>query len=197
MLNREQAYIEASHAWVPDPYDMVEYPSNLPFYRAWQGVVAAMGVSDYSQLEERFKGLFHNPICWCMGLPIEQQWAKMVEQFRDMVSKWNAPEEPRLVNWGFYESAPVEPTEHDARQFFNQEYKRAFPGKRANSKDANALWLEKKDKAMVILQERHKGQYAAWEQRRDAAGERQAKARQEWIDKFHAQALFEDWVRSL
>lgn len=159
-LTPSERYREGYDAYLPDPYDIVEYPDNLSFYRAWNGVARALGAEDYSGIPEKHRGLFHTPICWVMRMPVEQQWLKIVEILRGEIDRWQPPEMSSVCNWGFYE-------------------------------------LEKKDLALSILRDQHKANVEAWQARKQAAEERQRKYRQEWMDKFHSQALFEDFVRGL
>src|SRR5262249_15190701 len=105
------------------------------------------------------------------------------------------PDEPRYTH--SYACLPSEPTDDDARQFFNGEYKRAFPDKRANSKHANALWIEKHEQAMAIVREQYQTRLAAYHARETELDASNAARRQEWIDKFRGMAEFEQFVREL
>lgn len=166
-------------------------PDCVPFYRAWRGMENVVG----KEMMSRWHYLVHEAVCWGSNKPIEEQFQTIVGHLRYMVERWQRPEEPRYSY--SYACAPSEPTEHDARQFFNDEYKRAFPGKRANSKDANRLWKEKRDQAFAILRERHNTKQAEYEACEQEYERNNVRRREEWIEKFWSMALFEEFVRGL
>lgn len=201
-----ERYVQGYESYVsPDS----EPADQQHFHRSWAGVVAARGYSSYSEMPERERWLFYNPICWVewQRLLVEQQWPAIVAQLQEQVDKWTPPEEPR--SWYFSEIAPPEPTERDARAYFNREFKRAYPGERANSKHANAAYLEvirdggafghetRQQRAMRVLRHQWTTAVATYEQRKAEHESRCLTLRQEWLDKIHTQALFEEFVRSL
>lgn len=186
-MNQAQ-YLEGLQAFVPDAKDN---PDCIPFYRAWRGMENVLGKDTMSHWHH----LMHEAICWATYKPIEEQYATILQHLRSMVDRWKQPEPPRYFY--FYECAPSEPTEQDARKFFNEEYKKAFPGKRVNSKHANELWLQKKEQALSILRTNYKTRLAAFEQRKQDHEAREQRARQDWINQFHSMALFEQFVRGL
>ena len=181
-------YLEGLQSFIPSKEDN---PDCVPFYRAWRGMENVVGKETMSQWHH----LLHEAICWASNKPESEQFPTILQHLRYMICRWTKPEEPRYsYSWT---GAPSEPTEQDARKFFNDEYKRAFPGKRANSKEANRLWEEKRAQAFSILQEQYQTRlkdYELSEQRRDAEND---KRKQDYIGQFWAMAQFEEFVRQL
>jgi len=184
----QEQYLQGVESFTPQPDDN---PDCIPFYRAWRGMETILGKETMS----RWHYILHEAICWGSNKPIEEQYSTIIQHARYMVTRWSKPEEPRYSY--SYECMPSEPTDEDGRQFFNSEYKLAFPGKRANSKEANRLWAEKREQAMSILQEQYKAKLDSYLKRE---GQRQAEnlqRREEWVARFWAMAQFEDLLRSL
>lgn len=188
IVTRNEQYLTGLRTFVPAENDN---PECIPFYRAWSGMTAVLG----KETMDRWHHLLHEAICWSLSKPELEQFQTIIQSCHWIIDRWTRPEEPRhSYSW---ECTPSEPTEDDARQFFNMEYKNAFPGKRANSKDANALWLEKRERAIAILRERYDANLARHNERERKRDEENARRREEWIDKFWGMALFEQFVRDL
>jgi hypothetical protein len=168
-------------------------PDCIPFYRAWRGVQNVLG----KETLDRWHHLFHEAIGLSLyqRVPDREQFAAILKHAGYMCERGGRVEEPRYsYSW---ESAPSEPTEHDARQFFNVEYKLAFPGKRANSKHANQLWQKNRDKALSILTEQYQARLADHKARQEKRELENARLRAEWIGQAQGMAQFEDLIRTL
>lgn len=183
-----ERYLDGAQAFVPDATDNRDC---VPFYRAWRGV---QNVLDKPTMD-KWHHLLHEAICTASYKPEHEQYVTFVKHLRYMLERWTRPDEPRYSY--SYNCPPSEPTDDDARQFFNGEYKRAFPGKRANSKEANRLYEEKREQAMAILREQYQTRLAAHEARESEYDARNERARDEWIDKFRRMAEFEQLIRNI
>jgi hypothetical protein len=188
MQSNAERYLDGTRTFVPDATDN---PDCVPFYRAWRGV---QNVLDKPTLD-KWHHLLHEAICTASYKPEHEQYATFIGHLRYMAERWIKPNEPR-PSYG-YECEPSEPIEHDARQFFNSEYKRAFPGKRANSKEANRLYEEKREQAVTILREQYNIKRAAYEAREAERDARNQRARDEWIAQFWSMAEFEQLIRNI
>lgn len=188
-MTSNEKYIEGCRAFVPAPDDN---PDCVPFYRAWAGVRAVFG----KEVMDMYHHFFHEAICWQAGhLPLEQQWDCITKHLQYIIDRWTRPEEPRYSY--MWDAKPQPPKEEDARQLFNREFKKAFPGKRANSKEANRLWEEKKALAMKYVTNDYERNLAAYQERVREKAEDNARRRAKWIDEFWGVALFENFVRGI
>lgn len=184
----QEKYLDGHSSFVVSPDDN---PDCVPFYRAWAGMTAVLG----KETMNRWHHMLHEALCTASYKPLEEQYTTAVEHLRYMVDRWQQPERPRMFH--SYACSPSEPTEQEAREFFNVEYKRAFPDKRANSKHANGLWIEKREQAMAILREQYNARLADHETREREHDARNQRTMDEWIDKFRGMAEFEQFVRTL
>lgn len=189
-MDARQVFAEGCKAYEPSPTDN---PDCIPFYRAWTGLTAA-----WSDLfPDKFGHIMHTASCAASyHADPEKAYEAAVAQLRGMVDGYQTPREPI----GSYYCGGInaqEPTESTVKAFFNSEFKRAFPGERANSKHAHELWAKNRDKATAILRERYEAALADYQKREDEQRARNAARRQEWIDGIHAAALLENAVRSL
>lgn len=149
---RRQAYVDAFHAMTVDPEDN---PDCIPSYRAAAGLRAAWGESFY---ESHSHSLFHRAFCYAGDVAgrgdVEGSYDVALDVIREWTETAPMPEEPRF-SYNSWMSAPSEPTERDARVYFNTQYKLAYPNRRANSKHANEFWKENRDVAIRILREKY------------------------------------------
>lgn len=166
-------------------------PDCVPFYRAWRGMENVLGKDTLS----RWHHLFHEAICWGSNKPLEEQFDTIVAHARYMCNRGGRTEEPRYSY--SYNCPPSEPTDDDARKFFNSEYKRAFPDKRANSKHANALWIEKREQALSILREQYQAELKRYNDKEECRETENRRRKEEWISAAWTLAEFENVVRSL
>jgi hypothetical protein len=187
-MTKAEQYLAGCESFQPQANDN---PDCIPFYRAWAGMRSILGHETLNQWHH----LFHEAICWGSNKSMPEQFDTIIQYAQWMCSRGGRTEEPRYsYSW---ESTPAEPTEHDAREFFNREYKRAFPDKRANSKHANALWPEKKDHALAILREQYNAQLAEHNARESRRMAENLKRHDEWIASAWSMAEFENLVRGL
>lgn len=187
-MTSTQTYLNGFQSFVPASDDN---PDCVPFYRAWRGMETVIG----KDAMNKWHHLLHEAIGWASYKPESEQYHTIVTHLRAMVDRWEAPKEP--YHSFFYETKPTEPTEKDARDLFNREYKRAFPNKRANSKHANEQWRLKRDQAIAIVQEQYQDSLARYEKRKAEREQENARRKQDWIDTFHSMANFEEFVRNL
>jgi hypothetical protein len=166
-------------------------PDCVPFYRAWFAMTQVIGKDAMS----RWHHLLHECLCWASSQPESEQFNVALKHARYMIDRWSTPDEPRYIYSG--QAHPSEPTETDARKFFNEEFKRAFPGKRANSREANRLWEEKREQAMAILRERYQASVKEYETHEQDIETKNAAMREAWIDRFRGMAEWEQFVRNL
>lgn len=186
-LGHLATFAQAHDAFVPADDDN---PDCIPFYRMWHGLKAAWG----SQFADTFNGALHRAACeGSYAKTNEERYRIALVSLKALVADAKLPEEPRYQH--YYGCLPDEPTEQDARAFFNQEYKRAFPGRRANSKDANVKWAEKREQAMAIVRQRYEDSCTAYRARESEIEQGNTRYRQEWFDKLHSMALLENAVR--
>ena len=100
---------------------------------------------------------------------------KVVESY---IEGYTLPAE--VADPGFYEAEPTPPTERAARDLFNVAWKDAYPGKRANSKAANAAWKEKREIAEGMVHSEHAAAWRLYYEKREKYGAAKVKARVEY-----------------
>lgn len=162
----EQAYAD----FVPAKDDN---PDAIPYYRAFAGLRAAWGEDFYL----KYNHAVHQAACWCGGLNGDR-YQVAVATIMDLVEKTRLPDPPRMeMSW---DSEPNPPTENDARGIFNASFKKAFPGKRLNSKFAREKWEEKRELAMNLAQEEYEGKKAAYDAKQAKIDQRNADATAIW-----------------
>lgn len=143
-------YLAAYHGFQPEPDDN---PQAIPCYRAAAGIRAVVG----EDLCRRAHSLFHAAFCHAGDGTPEEGPARAAAVFEDFVAKAKPPTEPRKPSFYLYHPEPQDP-----REIFKSEYRRAFPGKRTNSREANELWKKKEklcrdhvDKVYQIQKEKY------------------------------------------
>lgn len=187
-MTRAARFESAYAAFRPAPDDR---PEAIPFYRAFAGLRAAWG-EDFC---DTYNHALHQAACTCGGFPEGQRYAVALAVIKDMAERVVVPEEPRPSC--SYSMPPQKPTEDDARALFVEQFRSAFPGKRANSKFGNEQWLRVRGKALELVRaqyDKDKARYDREEARLDAENQRR---RQEWRDKVQQAALFVNAVRNL
>lgn len=191
------AYEQASAAFVPAPDDN---PQAILCYRAWAGLRAAWG----AEFCEQFNSAVHN--CACAAAWAQEgrtaPYAAAESTLRALVAEQRAPifpdkwrEEPRYVH--SYRAEPAAPTERDAREEFNRQWRAKFPGKRCNSREANARYLELADKAMAIVRERYARDLAEYHAAEARTVRENEARRANWVNTIHGAALFEHAARRI
>ncbi len=189
-IDRREIFEQAAAAFLPAPDDSA---AAIPFYRAWAGLRAAWGESFCKD----FNGAVHNAACAAGWAPDGERYQAALITLRHLSENQQAPAAPREVWANAYHATPVEPTERDAREFFNAEWRRKYPGKRANSKEANTKYAELSGKALAILRERYAQALAEYQRREEQTSRENAARREEWFGKLHGMAAFEDAVRDI
>jgi len=186
MTQRALLFTQAYAAFEPSPDDS---PNAIPFYRAFAGLRAAWG-NDFC---DKYNHALHQAACECGTADKPYTVAIKVLQF--MVEGYKPPERPTPSY--SYNLPPQPPTEQDARTLFNEAFKEAFPGRRANSKLANEKWIEKREKAMAIMQGRYEIEKVAYDKCEQRREDQNRAHQQKWLDSIHQAALFEDAVREI
>lgn len=189
-MRRLEQYIAGCAAYIPEASDPAD---NIRYYRAARGLQAAWG-QDFC---DTFNSVFHRAFCEAGNAQEpERQYAIAL----DVLREWTAAK-PLNVREPYYSYGtaiePLAPTEADARAEFNRQWKAKYPGKRCNSKEANARYAEISGKAMEFVQAEYQDalkRYREVEAKRESEN---AKRRQEWLDVFHGAALCENAVRDL
>lgn len=187
-LNKENLFDEAYETFEPTADDSLDC---IPFYRAFAGLRAAWG----NEFCDQFHHAVHQAACWSSGTTEKSRYQICVDTLRHLVEQSAIPPEPRSVF--SYDAAPTSPTEYDARQFFNGEYKKAFPEKRANSKHANGLWKQKKAQSVEILENHYTEMMRRYDVEQERIKRNNQTRRQEWINSIHKLALFENAAKSI
>lgn len=150
----EQAFNTAHDAFVPAADDN---PDCVPFYRAAAGLYAAWG----KEFCDRYNSAVHRAACECShSHPTMSRYQLALYMLKYTAEQTKAPSEPRYSYSSRCE--PSEPTEQDARNIFNAQFKRAFPGQRLNSKAAKEKWAQVRDKAFSLARADYETALAAY-----------------------------------
>jgi hypothetical protein len=181
-------YQEAAASFVPASDDN---PDCIPFYRAFTGL-RAVWCEDFCKTNHH---IVHQAACHASQVWPEDAYRVALASVRDLASKMVNP--PRPNPQYSYRAAPGEPTEADAYNLFKEEFKRAFPDKRVNSRFAKEKWNQKREKALEIVRERWslaRGRFDAEERKIQDVNDKQ---RQEWEARCASIAEFKAAVGSL
>ena len=169
-MNREAVYESAVTSFVPNDDDP---PENIRYYRFYAGLAAAWpDVPEY---------LRHNASMVLGSNNGRSDYQNAAEWLSATCRAIKPPCEP--IHSYNYSSPPDEPSEKSIREYFNDQFKRAFPGERTNSKHANALWIEKQEQARKNVWEMYKEDHNAFEVREARIEAENATRRAEWQEK--------------
>lgn len=190
-MNNRQRFEEAYDAFVPAPDDN---PDNVWFYRTYAGLKAAWGPA----FHKNYEAVLHHVACTARELrsvPLYDGALRQLAFYLEHGYEFQIPEEPHYR--GFYDQMPQYPGERDAKELFNSEFKRVYPDKRLNSREAHEKWAANKDKAFQILVDQYHKKMAHYTARENECAEQNRLRRAEWLDKIHARALFEIEVEKI
>lgn len=153
--SKEARFRAAHDGLVVDPSDD---PAAVPFYRVHAGLRAAWG----DRWCRDASTAVHHAACEAGWFAGGNLYAGACEALRQYAERLQPPTEPHhQYSWA---SCPEEPTEEDAREEFRAQFRRAFPGRRANSRFGREKWEEVKDKAMAIVRARYDAALARYEE---------------------------------
>ena len=168
MESASEAYRQACAEYVPDASDN---PECVPFYRAWRGVKAAWGTG----FVEANHHWVHRALCWSSP---EYEYETVLKTIRFLANDAKRPDDPyRELS---YHCPPHEPTEDDVIHFFRMEYRRAYPGKRVNSKHAKEQWAKVKDRAAQLVREQYEKDLEEYRAKEAAIKARNDAQQAEW-----------------
>ena len=148
--NKSDAYVRAYRAFEPA---LDDNPDCVPYYRAAAGLKAVWG----QEFCTKYSSAFHRAFCAAGSVRAEDGLRAAEAALEEMISlsQEYPREKERPRTRFFYQAEPAEVTVENVRAFFCEEYRRAFPGRRSNSRHAKMLWVEKEKEAWKILWERH------------------------------------------
>lgn len=182
-----EIYRDAYHAYEPQPDDR---PDGISFYRAWAGLRAAWG----DVFCKKYDAILHRACCMAYRFSPEEGYAIALSIVEESARQADPPRPS-----GPYSSncPPRLPREDDARNLFKSEFRRAFPGKRLNSREANRLWIEKRAQAMEIVQARYRERCAQYEADEKLMSDERAARVAEWGERCQRNADFRQAVEAL
>jgi len=168
MTNLETIYTQAKAAWTPQEGDNLE---NAWFYSSWAGFIAMC-----TELQEdpwKHNHIAHQAICSSRG-----EWAELLRCFANLYPAY--PPEPKR-----HFSSDCEPYRNEslAGQIFARQFRRAFPGKRINSRFAKEKWREVRSQAEVLAEREYQSCLAEWQEREDRRNREYDRQIAEWQEK--------------
>lgn len=190
MSEKQRLFDEAFNSWKQEPTDN---PENIPFYRAFAGLRAAWGEDFY----KNYNHVIHH-VAGSMDKRADNLYNEALRQlsyYEGYSVTYKLPEQPRPRY--SYSSEPAAPGEKDAKEYFNREYKRVYPEKRLNSKDAHEKWTANKGKALEIVFQTYSKALADYRAHEKALNIENDSRQREWENKIQEIAIFEDSIRSI
>lgn len=186
MTFNEELFQKGREGFEPAPDDN---PDAIPFYRDWAGVVAVIGDCN----TKKFHHLIHNSLFWANPA---HAWKGVLIGLKTVADGMKIPEKPehRIAWWLVH---PDENIEGRAYEMFKSQFKRAFPGKKINSKSAKSEWERLKAKATELAEEEFKAEMIVYQRKLDQVEEENRKAQEEWESKKQAVEVFQKFVSSL
>ena len=173
-------------SFTPRPDD---YPDSIPFYRAAFALRELWGAG----FVDTYYHIWHQAACYSSDAPTDR-YAIALATARKFL---DAPIPKASAPCHNYDAEPTPPTEVDAKKEFCRQYRRAFPGKRVNSKHANELWAQTHDAAVKIVMDRYKSDLDDWFRREREHSERNARNQQVWMDTLHERANMDHAILAL
>ncbi len=189
-MSSQQRFEEAFKGWKQEPTDN---PENIPFYRAFAGLRAAWGEDFY----KNYNHVIHHVAC-SMDKRAENLYQEALRQlayYEGYSITYKLPEQPRPRY--SYSSEPNKPGEKEAKEYFDREYKRVYPGKRLNSKDAHEKWAANKDKALLIVTQAYTKALDAYQAKEKALDAENDARQREWENKIQETAIFENFIKEI
>jgi hypothetical protein len=186
--SRQQQFELAHAAFTTAPEDS---PEAVPFYRAHAGLRAAWG----AEFVRAYDSAVHRAACNAGWAKDGERYRVALDTVRSMAQEQTAPQEPRYRYC--YDGEPREPNDADVLEFFRQQWRAKYPGKRVNSREALAKFEEVKGKALTILQQRHAAAMAERLEKHARIDRENAAARAKWQEAIDHQNAFRAAVAAL
>jgi len=182
--DKEFIFKQAYDAFVPDKEDNIDC---IPYYRCWAGIRAVIGEVHI----KKYNNFIHNSMFWARA----HTWTELVKAMQINIPDMTPGDCPR--EYYCYDAKPCQDVELIARSIFEQQFRDAFPRKRLNSKFAKEQWVKVQDKAREFAREDIARAMKPYNDKL-ARLEREYKADlKSYINKCHALASWENFVRSL
>lgn len=177
MIDYRTIYESARSAWT---WGNDTPNGNEAFYRdyaAARAVWSAWAQANDVDMPEPDSLIHHS----CMNQHHGAGFDRFAIQAKWFVDRFTSPARKPEKRMGWNDSEPFL-SEGAAREFFESEFRRAFPGKRINSAFAKEKWAEYEGQARLIVEKRFAEQHEAWKARESARRMEHAKALRAWLN---------------